>query len=175
MDSDGSRDDRTPNPKTEHEPASATTVAADDPRPDTTPGVPSGSDTSSPPPAGPADRRLGPFLEKLCTAVLEKAAQFSSVRLPRALRFIRITIPDAVTLEEVRVQDVAGWDADDKRASQRFGDEWFDERRSLILLVPSLAAPGLERNVLINQRHPQFRRVRSTDPQPISCHPNLLV
>lgn len=113
--------------------------------------------------------------EHYSTAVLEKAAQFNSVRLPRALRFIRITVPDAVSVEEVSVQDVAGWDADDKRASQRFGNEWFDERRSLILLVPSLAAPGLERNVLINQRHPQFKRLKSSDPQPIACHPNLLV
>ena len=113
--------------------------------------------------------------EHYATALLEKAAQFSSVRLPRSLRFIRITIPDAVTVEEVRVQDLAGWDADDRRASQRFGNEWYDARRSLILVVPSLAAPGLERNVLINQRHPQFKRVKSTDPQPLSCHPNLLV
>lgn len=113
--------------------------------------------------------------EHYATALLEKAAQFGSVRLPRTLRFIRITIPDTATVEEVRVQDLAGWDSDDRSASQRFGNEWYDGRRSLILVVPSLAAPGLERNILINQRHPQFRRVRSTDPKPISCHPKLLV
>lgn len=113
--------------------------------------------------------------EHYATALLEKAAQFGSVRLPRTLRFIRIAIPDTATVEEVRVQDLAGWDADDRSASQRFGNEWYDGRRSLILVVPSLAAPGLERNILINQRHPQFRRVRSTDPKPISCHPKLLV
>ena len=120
-------------------------------------------------------RRVIYAAEHYATALLEKAAQFSSVRLPRALQFIRITIPDGVTVEEVRVQDLARWDADDKRASQRFGDQWYDAGRSLILLVPSLAAPGLERNVVINQRHPQFRRLRSTDPQPIACHPKLLV
>ena len=113
--------------------------------------------------------------EHYATALLEKAAQFGSVRLPRSLQFIRITIPDGVTVEEVRVHDLARWGADDRRASQRFGDEWYDEGRSLILLVPSLAAPGLERNVVINQRHPQFRRLRATDPQPIACHPKLLV
>ena len=113
--------------------------------------------------------------EHYATALLEKGAQFGSVRLPRTLRFIRITIPETATVEEVRVQDLAGWDADDRRASQRFGNEWYDGRRSLILLVPSLAAPRLERNVLINQRHPQFRRLRSTDPKPISCHPKLLL
>lgn len=113
--------------------------------------------------------------EHYATALLEKVARFSSARLPQTLQFIRITIPAAVGVEEVRLQDLTGWDADDRRVSQRFGDAWYDERRSLVLVVPSLAAPGLERNVLINQRHPQFRRLRSTDPQPISCHPKLLV
>lgn len=113
--------------------------------------------------------------EHYATALLEKAAQLSSVRFPKSLRFIRITVPDGETVEEVRARDLAGWDADDRRASQRFGDTWYDERRSVILLVPSLAAPGLERNVLINQRHPQFRRLRATDPQPVLCHPKLLV
>ena len=113
--------------------------------------------------------------EHYATALLEKAAQLNSVRLPRSLVFLRITIPDAVSVEQVRVQDLAGWDADDRRASQRFGDAWYDEGRSLILFVPSLAAPGLERNVLINQRHPQFRRLKASDPQRIACHPKLLV
>ena len=113
--------------------------------------------------------------EHYATALLEKAAQLNSLRVPRSLRFIRITIPDGVTIEEVRVPDLAGWDADDRRASQRFGDAWYDDARSLLLLVPSLAAPGLERNVLINARHPQFRRLRAADPQPIPCHPRLLL
>ena len=113
--------------------------------------------------------------EHCAAALLEKAAQLSSVRLPRSLRFIQITIPDTVSMEEVRVRDLPGWDADDRRASQRFGNEWYDQGRSLILLVPSLTAPGLERNVLINQRHPLFKRLRCTAPQPIACHPKLLV
>lgn len=120
-------------------------------------------------------RRVIYAAEHYATALLEKAAQFGSIRVPRSLRYIRITIPDAVTVEEVRVQELARWDADDRRASQRFGDAWYDEGRSLILLVPSLAAPGLERNVVINQRHPQFRRLKVTPPQPIACHPKLLV
>jgi RES domain-containing protein len=120
-------------------------------------------------------RRIIYAAEHYSTALLETAAQLNSVRLPRELLYIRIAIPSGVTVEEVEIRDLPGWDADDKRASQRFGDAWYDERRSLVLLVPSLAAPGLERNVLINQRHPQFKRLRRTDPQPISCHPRLLV
>jgi RES domain-containing protein len=120
-------------------------------------------------------RRIIYAAEHYSTALLEKAAQLNSVRLPRELLYIRILIPSGVTVEEVDPRNLRGWDADDKRASQRFGDAWCDERRSLVLLVPSLAAPGIERNILINQRHPQFRRLKPTEPQPITCHPKLLV
>lgn len=120
-------------------------------------------------------RRIIYAAEHYATALLEKAAQLSTVRLPRTLEFIHITIPDAIRVEEVTAEDLPGWDADDRRGSQRFGDLWYDERRSLILLVPSLVAPGLERNVLINQLHPQFRRLRAAQARPIVCHPRLLV
>lgn len=112
--------------------------------------------------------------EHYATALLEKAAQANSIRLPRTLRYIRVEIPSSVTVEELDPDDLPGWDADDKSASRRFGNEWYDERRSLILFVPSLAAPGLERNVLINQRHPEFRRLTSSAPGTLRCHPRLL-
>lgn len=88
--------------------------------------------------------------------------------------YIRIEIPLHTNVEEVRLEDVPGWDADDKRASRRFGDRWYDESRSLILLVPSLAAPGLARNVLIHQRHPDFGRVNASKVERVRCHPKLL-
>ena len=109
------------------------------------------------------------------TALHEKSAQLNSVRIPRTLVYVRIDVAAGVTVEEVHPEALPGWDADDRTASQRFGDRWYDQQRSLILLVPSLAAPGLERNVLINQRHPQFVEVTATPPEPIRCHPRLLV
>lgn len=112
--------------------------------------------------------------EHYATALLEKAAQLNSVRIPRTLVYVRISVPPDATVEEMKSGDLRGWDSDDKTASQRFGDRWYDDQRSLILLVPSLAAPGLERNVLINQRHPEFRRLTSSDAEPIRCHPKLL-
>lgn len=113
--------------------------------------------------------------EHYATALLEKAAQLNSVKVPRTLLFVRIDIPAGATIEEVRPGDVPGWDADDKAASQRFGDGWYDGQKSLILFVPSLAAPGLERNMLINQGHPQFTQLTATSPQPVRAHPKLLV
>lgn len=111
--------------------------------------------------------------EHYAAALLERAAQLNSLRIPRGLVYVRISAVD-VTIEEVGVDDLPGWDADDKSASRSFGDRWYDEQRSLILVVPSLVAPGLERNVLINQRHPEFPRVAASGPAPVRCHPRLL-
>ena len=112
--------------------------------------------------------------EHYATALLERAAQLNSIKIPRALVYMRITVPEGIPVEELAIDTLRGWDADDRTASQKFGDRWYDEQRSLVLLVPSLAAPGLERNVLINQRHPEFTRVTSAAPEPIRCHPKLL-
>ncbi|MBL8292844.1 MAG: RES domain-containing protein [Bryobacterales bacterium] len=108
-------------------------------------------------------------------ALLEKAAQLNSLKIPRTLVYMRIEIPAGATVEEVKLEDLPGWDSENRTASQRYGDAWYDEARSLALLVPSLVAPGLERNILINQRHPEFATVRSSTPESIRCHPRLLV
>lgn len=111
--------------------------------------------------------------EHYATGLLEKAAQLNSIRFPRTLAYTRIDIPDNASVEAVGPDIVPGWDADDRRTSQSFGDRWYDERRTLLLIVPSLAAPGIERNVLINQRHPEFAGVRADPPAPLVCHPKL--
>ena len=112
--------------------------------------------------------------EHYATALLEKAAQLNSLKIPPTLVYVRIEAPPDVSVEEVRPADLPEWDSDDKADSQRFGDRWYDEQRSVILLVPSLAAPSIERNVLINQRHPEFRRVTASEPARVRCHPKLL-
>ena len=109
--------------------------------------------------------------EHYATALVEKAAQSTSLKLPRTLAYVRIVIPSTTLVEELAPESLRGWDADDKHVSQAFGDRWYDEQRSLALIVPSLAAPGLERNVLINQRHPAFAQVRATRAAALVCHP----
>ena len=112
--------------------------------------------------------------EHYATALLEKAAQLNTIRIPRSLVYIRIHIPANASVEELAPDDLPGWDADEKVVSQRHGDRWYDERRSLVLFVPSLAAPGVERNLLINQRHPEFEQVAASEPESVRCHPKLL-
>src|SRR5438876_6868055 len=70
--------------------------------------------------------------EHYATALLEKAAQLNSTRIPRSLRFTKIDLPAGITVEELHTEDLPGWDADDCSASQAFGNSWYDEARSLI-------------------------------------------
>lgn len=111
--------------------------------------------------------------EHYATALLEKVAQLNTAKIPRSLVYVRIHLPPGASIEELRPADLPEWDSDARRDSQRFGDGWYDEQRSLILFVPSLAAPGIERNVLINQRHPEFAGVTASPAEPVRCHPRL--
>jgi RES domain-containing protein len=46
-----------------------------------------------------------------------------------------------------------GWDGDDPSIARRFGDQWLDESRSAVLIVPSVVAK-LEWNAVVNPLHP---------------------
>jgi RES domain-containing protein len=94
--------------------------------------------------------------------------------MPRTLVYTRIDVPSGASVEELGMDNLPGWDSSNKSESQRFGDLWYDEERTLVLLVPSLVAPGLERNLLINQQHREFARVTASFAEPVRCHPNLL-
>jgi RES domain-containing protein len=87
-------------------------------------------------------------------------------RMPRQHAWIEILIGEHASIEEVDVRKVRRWDAPDQRASRTFGDQWYDEQRSTILVVPS-AVVRMERNIVINQQHPEFRKLRATKPKPV--------
>ena len=48
--------------------------------------------------------------------------------------------------------------------SRTFGEEWFNQRRSLILIVPSVVA-RLDNNIMINIAHPEFSLVEASRRQ----------
>ena len=98
--------------------------------------------------------------------MLEILANANIGRVPKYHAWIEILIGKGVSVEELDAAKVRGWDASDQRASRRFGDDWYDEARSTVLMVPSVVARA-ERNVVINQTHPGFRKLRTTKPQPV--------
>ena len=115
--------------------------------------------------------------EHFATAMLENLAHFNIGRLPRMMVAAEIAVPADFEIEVVMPPDVPGWNANDLVASRRFGDEWYDgginDLRPAVLLVPSVVALH-EFNVLINQRHHLFHRVRAGAAEPVIWDPRLL-
>jgi RES domain-containing protein len=104
--------------------------------------------------------------ETFAGAMLETLVHTNIGKLPKTHSWIEILIRKGVQIEEVHPANVPGWDAPDQRVSRRFGDQWYDEGRTAVLLVPSIVARP-EHNIAINQDHPEFRRIRATAPKPV--------
>ena len=75
--------------------------------------------------------------------------------------YVEIEIPSGLSSEEVTPDDLPRWDAQSFEIAQAFGDKWYDERRTPVLIVPSVVT-RVERNVLINQEHPEFPMIRAS-------------
>lgn len=103
--------------------------------------------------------------EHYSTALLEKLVHGSG-RLPPNQHYITITVPRGVTYEVFSEPAYPGWDALPSGVARRFGERWCQERRSVILLVPSIVA-RLETNILINPAHPEFYLVTASLHQPV--------
>jgi RES domain-containing protein len=111
-------------------------------------------------------RRVIYAAETYAGAMLEVLVHANIGKIPKTHSWIEILVGKGVRIEEVYPADVPSWDAPDQRASRRFGDRWYDERRTAVLLVPSIVARA-ERNLAINQEHSEFKRIRATAPKPV--------
>lgn len=111
-------------------------------------------------------RRVIYAAESYAGAMLEVLASANIGRVPKYHAWIEILIGEEVSVEELDARKVRRWDAPDQRASRMFGDKWYDEKRSTVLIVPSTVA-RLERNVVINQEHSGFRTLRASKPKPV--------
>jgi RES domain-containing protein len=103
--------------------------------------------------------------EHYSTALLEKLVHGSG-RLPPNQHFIRITVPGGASYEVFSQPSLPGWDTMPATVSKRYGEDWCRQRRSLVLLVPSVVA-RLDRNVLINPAHPEFSRIETSLHEPV--------
>ena len=92
--------------------------------------------------------------ESYSTAMLETLAHWNGA-LPPNQHFIEVTMPRGVSYEVVTADVVPDWFRPNAEAARRFGRHWYMDNRSAILIVPSVVA-RMERNVVINRRHPEF-------------------
>jgi RES domain-containing protein len=106
-------------------------------------------------------RRVIYAAETFAGALLETLVHSRIGRIPRTHAVVEIGIPADVSVEQCDADRVDFRDADTARA---FGDEWHQQRRSLILVVPSVAASGWARNIVINADHPQLSRLEVSEP-----------
>jgi RES domain-containing protein len=105
-------------------------------------------------------------------AMLEIIARLPFPRGPASHHSVSCNVPDEA-IELVDETAVPGWDADDRVASQAFGNAWYDSARTLALAVPSVIARH-DRNVLLNQMHPAFAALQATAPEPVIWDPRLI-
>lgn len=103
--------------------------------------------------------------EHYSTAMLEKLVHASSV-LPPNQHFVAITIPNGVSYEMFSTAAHTGWDGRSEDICKNYGERWCRERKSAILIVPSIPA-RIERNILINPAHPDASAIGHSLPEPV--------
>lgn len=99
------------------------------------------------------------------TALLEKLVHGSG-RLPPNQHYVEITLPRGLSYEVFSPPTLPGWDSMPAGVSKAFGERWCLERRSAILMVPSVVARR-DSNVLVNPGHPEFRTIETSLHQPV--------
>jgi RES domain-containing protein len=110
-------------------------------------------------------RRVIYATETYAGALLEILVHASG-SVPRSQGYVEIQIPAGLPLEEITLDDVPQWDSPSFETARAFGDRWYDERRTSVLIVPPVVTL-VERNVLIDQEHPDFARIRASRALPV--------
>ena len=103
--------------------------------------------------------------EHYSTAMLEKLVHGSG-RMPPNQHFVEITVPPGVSYETVTKDILPGWEAEDCAAARAHGIKWHREERSALLIVPSVVA-RMEKNIVINEAHPDALRISTSLHQPV--------
>lgn len=103
--------------------------------------------------------------EHYSTALLEKLVHGSG-HLPPNQHHVQITLAKGMSYEIFSPPALPGWDAMPATVSKAFGERWYKEKRSAILLVPSVVA-RLDRNILINPAHPEFTTIAVSLHEPV--------
>lgn len=104
--------------------------------------------------------------ESYALAVLESLVHFNIGELPPNLVVVQLAVPGDVSREVLPAEEIPNWERSDSLSRAReIGDRWYDERRSAVLVVPSVLSP-FECNLLIHQDHPHTRQIEVGEPRP---------
>ena len=95
--------------------------------------------------------------EHYSTALLETLVRTGE--MPPNQHFVEIDVPAGATYEVVTKDSLPGWCDVDRTVARAFGAAWYAERRSTLLIVPSVVA-RVDRNVLIHPYHDEAGSIR---------------
>jgi len=100
-------------------------------------------------------------------AMLEILAHANIGRIPTTHRFVAAAVPDNVSVEYCNETSLPlGWDSENSATARKFGDQWLNEARSAVLIVPSVIA-RLDRNALVNPLHPDAGKLIVTTSEKV--------
>ncbi|BFM41490.1 RES family NAD+ phosphorylase [Flavobacterium sp. CFS9] len=100
--------------------------------------------------------------ESRALATLEVSVHLDlSEDLPLDRFYVEIEIPDEITIQEVRLEDLPeDWDSKPPiLITQTIGDDFIDYNEAAVLKVPSCIVPQ-EFNYLINPAHPDSKKIK---------------
>jgi RES domain-containing protein len=103
----------------------------------------------------------------LSLAVVEIFVHLEIAAEPDDLWAVTAEVPSVEsTANRVRIADLpADWRAVNHPALRTIGADWASSRKSLTLLVPSVAVEG-EWNALVNPEHPDAKKIKILDAKP---------
>lgn len=107
-------------------------------------------------------------------ALLETLANLNSRSVPRPFVRGALLLPKGCSAERIGRDELQHWDSADQQATKAAGAHWAVRATALLLFVPSVVVEGLEENVIINPRHPEFARLQPRSPEPVRWDRRLL-
>lgn len=97
--------------------------------------------------------------ESYALAVLENLVHWQTSALPGSLVCVTAEILDNLEQEELERVDLPKAKPNDYALYREIGDDWYDRGETAVLWVPSVVSP-VESNILINQSHKDFAKIR---------------
>lgn len=110
--------------------------------------------------------------QNLSCAMLELRVHLNGIPLPDTHKYIEITSNSEVSTEELSLKVFKSWDVTNDSDSKDYGDKWLEEKRSLILIVPSIIIPQ-EKNFIINPNHLEFKKLKASRPKALDWDERL--
>jgi RES domain-containing protein len=86
--------------------------------------------------------------------------------MPKHQVCVTFEAPDSLEVTTLDARTVKDWAAADMIASRKAGDAWLEKAETAVLRVPSVVF-DVERNVLINPAHADFRKIKVVGTEPV--------